>query len=85
MKDKSNFVEMNELADAVDGLRSARLEDEKRAKYKRTMLKRLHDEGFSKMWVKVNTGALGVSDIEIIVDSRKVTYAGAQMTGVTML
>ena len=55
MKDKSNFVEMNELADAVEGLRSARLEDEKMAKYKRTMLKRLHDEGFSKMWVKVNT------------------------------
>ena len=85
MKDKSNFVEMNELADAVEGLRSARLEDEKRAKYKRTMLKRLHDEGFRKMWVKVNTGKLGVSDIEIIVYGRKITYAGAQMACVTML
>lgn len=78
-------VAMNALADAVEKLRSVRLEDVKRAKAKRMLSKRLHNEGYRKMWVKVNTGTLGVSDIDIIADGRKVTYAGAQMTGVTML
>ena len=76
---------MNALADAVEKLRSVRLEDVKRAKAKRMLSKRLHNEGYRKMWVKVNTGTLGVSDIDIIADGRKVTYDGAQMTGVTML
>ena len=83
MKAKSNTSKSIALRD--DLIHEVRLEDAKIAKVKRTLSKRLHDEGFRKMWVKVNTGALGVSDIEIIVDSRKVTYAGAQMTGVTML
>ena len=78
-------VAMNALADAVEELRSVRLEDAKLAKAKRMLSKRLHDEGFMKMWVKVDTGMLGVSDIDIIADGRRVTYEGAQMTSVTML
>lgn len=78
-------VAMNALADAVEKLRSVRLEDAKRAKAKRMLSKRLHDEGYRKMWVKVNTGMLGVSDIDIIEDGQKITYAGAQMTGAIRL
>ena len=83
MKAKRNTSKRIALRD--DLTHAVRLEDAKIAKVKRTLSKRLHGEGFRKMWVKVNTGKLGVSDIEIIVDSRKVTYAGAQMTCVTML
>ena len=83
MKAKSNTSKRMALRD--DLIHAVRLEDAKIAKVKRTLSKRLHDEGFRKMWVKVNTGKLGVSDIEIIVYGRKITYAGAQMACVTML
>ena len=78
-------VAMNALADAVEAQRSVRLEDAKRAKAQRMLSKRLHDEGFRKMWVKVDTGMLGVSDIDIIDGGQRITYTGAQKTGAIRL